>query len=83
MISIAFFSHFFSLFSVCSLWVFEKKRFAIFKHQSQKDRPVFPGDDAREFWVRAEDRTRETAKAYDHLGLAEYEAMEAFVRYKY
>ena len=61
----------------------EKKRFAIFKHQSQKDRPVFPGDDAREFWVRAEDRTRETAKAYDKLGLAEYEAMEAFVRYRY
>ena len=61
----------------------ERKRFAIFKHQSQKDRPVFPGDDAREFWVRAEDRTRETAKAYDKLGLAEYEAMEAFVRWKY
>lgn len=61
----------------------EKKRLAIFKHQSQKDRPVFPGDDAREFWVRAEDRTRETAKAYDRLGLAEYEAMEAFVRYPY
>jgi len=61
----------------------ERKRFAIFKHQSQKDRPVFPGDDAREFWVRAEDRTRETAKAYDRLGLAEYEAMEAFVRWNY
>ena len=61
----------------------EKKRFAIFKHQSQKDRPVFPGDDSREFWVRAEERTRETAKAYDRLGLAEYEAMEAFVRYKF
>jgi glucosamine-6-phosphate deaminase len=61
----------------------ERKRLAIFKHQSQKDRPVFPGDDAREFWVRAEDRTRETAKAYDKLGLAEYEAMEAFVRWKY
>ncbi len=60
-----------------------RKRNAIFKHQSQKDRPVFPGDDAREFWVRAEDRTRETAKAYDKLGMAEYEAMEAFVRYKY
>ena len=59
----------------------ERKRFAIFKHQSQKDRPVFPGDDSREFWVRAEDRTRDTAKAYDKLGLAEYEAMEAFVRY--
>ena len=61
----------------------ERKRYAIFKHQSQKDRPVFPGDDAREFWVRAEDRTRETAKAYDKLGLAEYEAMEAFVRWKF
>ncbi|MEJ7692325.1 glucosamine-6-phosphate deaminase [Daejeonella sp.] len=61
----------------------ERKRFAIFKHQSQKDRPVFPGDDAREFWVRAEDRTRETAKSYDKLGLAEYEAMEAFVRWNY
>ncbi len=60
-----------------------RKRNAIFKHQSQKDRPVFPGDDAREFWVRAEDRTRETARNYDKLGMAEYEAMEAFVRYKY
>ncbi len=59
-----------------------KKRLAIYKHQSQKDLPVFPGDDAREFWVRAEDRNRETACAYDKLGLAEYEAMEAFVRYK-
>ncbi len=61
----------------------ERKRNAIFKHQSQKDRPVFPGEDAREFWVRAEDRNRETALQYDKLGLAEYEAMEAFVRYKY
>ncbi|SDF84121.1 glucosamine-6-phosphate deaminase, partial [Mucilaginibacter pineti] len=49
-----------------------RKRNAIFKHQSQKDRPVFPGDDAREFWVRAEDRTRDTAQRYDRLGLAEY-----------
>jgi glucosamine-6-phosphate deaminase len=61
----------------------EKKRLAIFKHQSQKDRPVFPGDDAREFWVRAEDRTSETARRYNQLGLAEYEAMEAFVRMKF
>ena len=60
-----------------------RKRNAIFKHQSQKDRAVFPGDDAREFWVRAEDRNRETAQAYDRLGLAEYQAMEAFVRYKF
>lgn len=61
----------------------ERKRLAIFKHQSQKDRPVFPGDDAREFWVRAEDRTRETAKAFNSLGLADYEAIEAFVKYSY
>ncbi|HTH82828.1 MAG TPA: glucosamine-6-phosphate deaminase [Mucilaginibacter sp.] len=58
-----------------------RKRYAIFKHQSQKDRAVFPGEDAREFWVRAEDRNRETAQSYDQLGLAEYAAMEAFKRY--
>jgi len=60
-----------------------RKRHAIFKHQSQKDTPVFPGDDAREFWVRAEERTAETAKIYDDLGLAEYESIEAFVRWKF
>jgi glucosamine-6-phosphate deaminase len=60
----------------------ERKKIAIFKHQSQKDRAVFPGDDSREFWKRAEDRNRETAKSYDELGLADYEAMEAFVRFK-
>ncbi|OKS88588.1 glucosamine-6-phosphate deaminase [Mucilaginibacter polytrichastri] len=60
-----------------------RKRNAIFKHQSQKDRPVFPGDDAREFWVRAEDRNADTARCYNDLGLAEYAAMEAFVRYKF
>lgn len=59
-----------------------KKRQAIFMHQSQKDRPPFPGDDNREFWQRAEDRNRDTAKQYRALGLAEYEAMEAFVRWK-
>ena len=60
-----------------------KKRRAIFMHQSQKDHPVFPGNDAREFWQRAEDRNKETARLYDVLGLAEYEAMEAFVRWKF
>jgi glucosamine-6-phosphate deaminase len=59
-----------------------KKRRAIFKHQSQKDRPLFPGHDAREFWQRSEARNRATAKTYDLLGLPEYEAMEAFKRYK-
>jgi len=58
-----------------------KKRRAIFKHQSQKDRPLFPGHDAREFWQRSEARNRATAVTYDNLGLPEYEAMEAFKRY--
>ncbi|MGO3108623.1 MAG: glucosamine-6-phosphate deaminase, partial [Sphingobacterium sp.] len=48
----------------------KRKRLAIFKHQSQKDVPVFPGDDPREFWVRAEDRTSETSELYHKLGLA-------------
>ena len=61
----------------------KRKRLAIFKHQSQKDIPVFPGDDPREFWVRAEDRTSETAGLYHKLGLADYEAIEAFVRWKF
>lgn len=60
-----------------------RKRRAIFKHQSQKDRPLFPGSDTREFWQRSEDRNRGTAETYDKLGLAEYEAIEGFVRYHY
>ncbi len=60
-----------------------KKRRAIFMHQSQKDRPPFPGEDEREFWERAEERNRATASSYRQLGLAEYEAMEAFRRYSF
>ncbi|CAN5616485.1 glucosamine-6-phosphate deaminase [soil metagenome] len=58
-----------------------RKRNAIFKHQSQKDRAMFPGPDEREFWERAESRNRQTAKLYDRLGLAEYEAIEGFVQW--
>ncbi len=60
-----------------------RKRRAIFKHQSQKDSAMFPGSDKREFWMRAEDRNHATADAYNKLGLAEYEAMEAFVRHHF
>tara|TARA_R110002111_G_scaffold261984_1_gene336608 strand:- start:86325 stop:88223 length:1899 start_codon:yes stop_codon:yes gene_type:complete len=58
-----------------------KKREAIFKHESQKDSAFYPGGDKREFWVRAEDRTRNTATVYNQLGLPEYFAIEAFKRY--
>jgi len=58
-----------------------KKRVSIFKHISQKDGIVFPGSDEREFWQRSEARNRGTAKKYNDLGFAEYEAIELFVRY--
>ena len=60
-----------------------QKRHGIFKHQSQKDGVVFQGSDAREFWQRAEDRNRGTAALYNQLGLSEYAAIEAFVRYHF
>ena len=53
---------------------------AIFKHQSQKDSAPFPGLDDREFWQRVESRNKETAAILDRLGLAEYFAMEAYLR---
>jgi glucosamine-6-phosphate deaminase len=52
---------------------------AIFKHQSQKDRAPFPGQDEREFWQRVEERNKRTAAVVDGLGLPEYFAMEAYV----
>ncbi|WP_051476033.1 glucosamine-6-phosphate deaminase [Aquimarina megaterium] len=58
-----------------------KKRHAIFCHQSQKDGVMFQGEDSREFWMRAEERNRDTAQKYNALGLADYAAMEAFVKY--
>jgi len=60
----------------------KRKRYAIFRHQSQKDRAMFPGPyDSREFWQRAEERNIATAASYDALGLPEYHALEAFVHW--
>jgi glucosamine-6-phosphate deaminase len=60
-----------------------KKRHAIFFHQSQKDRVMYQGDDDREFWMRAEERNKDTAVHYRSVGLADYAAMEAFTRYRF
>ena len=57
------------------------KRNSILKHQSQMENAPFLGDDDRLFWQRAEDRNRATARLYEGLGLASYEAIEAFVEY--
>ncbi|AWM41921.1 Glucosamine-6-phosphate deaminase 1 [Gemmata obscuriglobus] len=62
--------------------VVERKKQAIFRHQSQKDKAMFPGGtDRREFWQRAEQRNIATARTYDALGLPEYYALEAFVKW--
>ncbi|HXA02269.1 MAG TPA: glucosamine-6-phosphate deaminase [Cytophagaceae bacterium] len=60
-----------------------QKRNGIFKHQSQKDGVVFQGSDSREFWQRAEERNRGTAELYNKLGLAQYAAIEGFVKHKF
>lgn len=57
------------------------KRNSILKHQSQMESAPFLGSDERLFWQRSEDRNRATAELYHQLGLASYEAIEAFVRY--
>ncbi|MBX3417442.1 MAG: glucosamine-6-phosphate deaminase [Pirellulaceae bacterium] len=57
------------------------KKKAIFMHESQKDEALFPGSDPREFWQRAVDRNINTANQYNLVGLPEYFAMEAFVRW--
>ncbi len=60
----------------------QRKREAIFMHESQKDEALFPGNDPREFWQRAEDRNRGTADRYNQIGLPEFFALEAFTRWK-
>lgn len=59
-----------------------QKRNSILKHQSQMESAPFLGDDERLFWQRSEERNRATADLYNQLGLASYEAIEAFVEYK-
>lgn len=58
------------------------KRNAILRHQSQMESAPFLGDDERLFWQRSEERNKATAELYHKLGLASYEAIEAFVEYK-
>ena len=60
-----------------------KKRHSILKHQSQMEAAPFMGNDERLFWQRSEERNRATAALYQQLGLASYEAIEAFVEYKF
>ena len=61
----------------------ERKKLAIFYHQTQKDNVMFKGEDEREFWQRVEERNKQLAEKYHQLGFADYEAMEAFKQLKF
>ena len=62
---------------------FRVKRDAILKHQSQiHDAPIRESDDDDKLsWEQSIDRNRALADTYSRLGLASYEAIEAFVQY--
>lgn len=58
---------------------FTNKIQGIYQHQSQRSQsPVARDDGDRNSWTLARRINQATAKAYDALGLAEYEAIEAF-----
>ena len=61
---------------------FSVKRAAILKHQSQvHDAPFRDPEDGELSWQASLERNLKTAEQYSRLGLASYEAIEAFVQY--
>ena len=63
---------------------FSDKRNAILKFQSQiQDAPFRTSADGKLSWQRSIDRNRDLADKYQQLGLATYEAIEAFVQYPF
>jgi glucosamine-6-phosphate deaminase len=52
----------------------------IYQHRSQRSQTPVTGRTSLEAWQQAEAADRRLAETYDHLGLAEYEAIEAFSR---
>ena len=62
---------------------FSDKRDAILKFQSQiHDAPFRTSADGKLSWQRSIERNRNLAEVYQQLGLATYEAIEAFVQYR-
>ncbi|MET0263316.1 MAG: glucosamine-6-phosphate deaminase, partial [Rariglobus sp.] len=55
---------------------------AIYQHKSQRSQTPATGPGLQESWQQAEAAARALADVYDALGLAEYEAIEAFQRYQ-
>jgi len=54
---------------------------AIYHHKSQRSQSPVVAAGLHESWQQAEQHNRAIARRYDQLGLAEYEAIEAFRRY--
>lgn len=54
----------------------------IYQHQSQRSQHPLRADKHRESWQQAEAINHTTADTYNRLGLAEYEAIEAFKRWR-
>ncbi len=57
-----------------------RKTRAIYQHKTQRSQTPARDSAASEAWLQAETATRQLAGIYDSLGLAEYEAIEAFRR---
>ena len=55
---------------------------AIYHHKSQRSQSPVLGAGLHETWQQAEHHNRAIARSYDALGLAEYEAIEAFQRWR-
>ena len=54
----------------------------LYHHRSQRSQTPFVETQSGESWQQAENNNRATARHYDRLGLAEYEAIESFRRHK-
>jgi glucosamine-6-phosphate deaminase len=54
----------------------------LYHHRSQRSQTPFTEIQAGEGWQQTEQINRATAQQYDHLGLAEYEAIESFRAHK-
>ncbi len=62
---------------------FEDKLKGIYQHQTQRSQsPSHPRNKSSNTWDLAREINQATARAYDQLGLADYEAIECFKRFK-
>ncbi|MDQ8205219.1 glucosamine-6-phosphate deaminase [Pelagicoccus sp. SDUM812003] len=66
----------------CSPDELKIKAQAIYQHRSQRSQVPVLDEEQTEAWEQAIARNRQTATTYDRFGLAEYEAIECFVRWR-